>query len=143
MNVFLTNFWEFTGLRYFTKCTLIVIKSIAKISFIDSYLLFRARTTAKLISSKICVVIYNSFTNIVLVPISVFKLTCLLNIPRNLATFFVTSGNFRCFSVSVSNFYHYQIIFKVASFTPSNHGRLLPQIRFMFLIRCKKYLSLI
>ena len=140
MNVFLINFWEFTGLRYFTKYTLLVIKSIAKISYIASYILFRARTTMKFINSKICVATYNSFRKIVIIPI---KLTCLLIIPRNLATFFVTSVNFRWFGVSVSNFCPYQIILKVASFPPSLHGRLLPQNSFMFLIRCKKYLCLI
>ena len=113
MKVFLINFWGFTRLRYFTKCTLIVIKSIAKISYIASYVLFKTRATVKLINSKICVAIYKFFTNIVLVLISVFKLTCLLNILTNLATSSITSGTFRFFGVFVSNFCPYPIVLKV------------------------------
>ena len=125
MKVFLINFWGFTRLRYFTKCTLIVIKLIAKISYIDSYVLFRTRATVKRINSKICVPIYNSFTNIVLIIISVFKLLCLINILANLTTFSITSGTCRFFGVFVSNFCFYEIVLKDASFTPTNHGRLL------------------
>ena len=107
MKVFLTNFSGFTRLRCFTKCTLAVIKSIAKSSYIASYVLFRTRGTGKFINNKICVAIHNSFTNIVLIPISVFKLTCLLKILTNLATLTVTSGTFRFSGVSVSNFCPY------------------------------------
>ena len=140
MKVFSINFWGFTRLRYFKKCTLIVIKLIVKTSYIDSYVLFRKRATVKFINSKICVTIYNSFTNIVLIPISVFKLTCLLNILANLATLSITSGTFRFFGVFVSNFCSYEIVLKDASFTPTNHGRLLPKNSFAFLIRRKMYL---
>ena len=104
MKVFLTNFGGFTQLRYFTKCILIVIKSIAKNSYIASYVLFRTRATGKFINSKFCVAIHNSFANIVLIPISVFKLTCILKILTSLATFTDTSGTFRFSGVSVSNF---------------------------------------
>ena len=114
--MFLINFWGFTRLRYFTKCTL---KSIAKISHIASYILLRTRAKVKFINSKIYVVIYNFITNIVLTAISVFKLTCLLNILTKLATFTVTSGNFGFAGVSVSNFGLYQIILKGASYTPT------------------------
>ena len=107
MKVFLTNFSGFTRLRCFTKCTLAVIKSIAKSSYIASYVLFRTRGTGKFINNKICVAIHNSFTNIVLIPISVFKLTCLFKILTNLATLTVTSGTFRFSGVSVSNFCPY------------------------------------
>ena len=113
MKVFLINFWWFTRLRYFMECTLIVIKSIAKISYIAFYVLFRTRATVKFINSKICVAIYNSFTNIILIPINVFKLQCLFNILTNLPTFSITLGTFRFFSVSVSNFCPYQIILKM------------------------------
>ena len=113
MKVFLINIWGFTRLRYFMECTLIVIKSIAKISYIAFYVFFRIRATVKFINSKICVTIYNSFANIILIPINVFKLQCLFNILTNLPTFSITSGNFRFFSVSVSNFCPYQIILKM------------------------------
>ena len=67
------------------KCTLIVIKSRAKISYIASYVLFTTRATVNFMNSKICVAIYNSFTNIVLIPTRVLKLLCLLNIATTLA----------------------------------------------------------
>ena len=59
MNVYLINIWGFNRLRYFTKCILVVIKSLTKISYITSYVLFRTRATMKFINSKICVAIYN------------------------------------------------------------------------------------
>ena len=80
MKVQFINIWGFTRLRYFSKCINIVIKSIAKISYITSYALFRTGATVKLINSKICVVIYNSLSNILIIPISVFRLPCLLYI---------------------------------------------------------------
>ena len=141
--VFLINFLGFTRLRYFKKCTLIVMKSIAKISYITSYVLFITRATVKFINSNICASIYNSFTNILLIPISAFKLKCIVNILTNLATFTIKSGNFGFFGVSVSNFCIYQIILMGTSFTPTNHGRLLPKNSFVLLVRCKKYLCFI
>ena len=143
MKVFLINFCGFTRLRYFTKCTLIVIKTIAKISYIASYILFGTRATLKFINSKICIAIYNPFTNIVLIPISVFKLTCLLNILPNKATFSIISGNFRFFGVFVNNFCFYKIVLKGASFPSDNHGMLFSRNNFVFLIRRKECLSLI
>ena len=80
MKVFLINFRGFIRLRYFPKCTLIVIQSIAKISYISSYVLLRTTATMNFENRKIGVAIYNSFTNIVLNPTSFFKLTCFLNI---------------------------------------------------------------
>ena len=74
------TFWGITRHRYFTKCTLIVIKSIVKIIYIDSYILFRTSAIVEFINSKMGVAICNSFMNILLIPISVFKLTCPLNI---------------------------------------------------------------
>ena len=53
MKVYLINIWEFNRLRYFTKCILIVIKSIAKISYITSYVLFSTGATVKFMNSKI------------------------------------------------------------------------------------------
>ena len=79
MKVYLVNIWGFNRLRYFSKCTLIVIKSIAKISYITSYVLLRTGATVKFINSKICVAIYNSLSNIVLIPISFFNSTCPFN----------------------------------------------------------------
>ena len=73
IKVFLINFWEFTRFRYFTKFTLTVIKLIAKISYIASYVLFRIRATIKFLNSIICIAIYNPF----------LKLTCLLGKPGN------------------------------------------------------------
>ena len=73
-------FGGITRHRYFTKCTLIVIKSIVKIIYIDSYTLFRTSAIVEFINSKMGVAICNSFMNILLIPISVFKLTCPLNI---------------------------------------------------------------
>ena len=143
MKVQLILIWGFNRLRYFSKCTLIVIKSKAKISYITSCVLFRTGATVKFINSKICVAVYNSLSNILLIPISVFKLTCLLNILTDLATFTITSSTFRFFGVVVINFCSYQIVLKGANFTPTNHGRLLPKNSFVFLIRCKKYLCLI
>ena len=67
MKVYLINIWGFNRLRYLTKCTLTSIKSIAKISSITSYVLFRTEATMKLINSKICVAIYNPLSNIVLI----------------------------------------------------------------------------
>ena len=128
------NFWGFARIRCFTKCTIIVMKSIAKTTYIATYVLFRMTALVKFINSKICVAIYNSLTNIVLIPVSVIKLTCLLNILSILA--------FRFF-VFVSYFCSYQIVLKGASFTPTNHRRLLPNNSFVFLIRRKKYLCLI
>ena len=61
MNVYLINIWGFNRLRYFTKCILVVIKSLTKISYITSYVLFRTRATMKFINSKICVAIYNIY----------------------------------------------------------------------------------
>ena len=142
MKVLLIVFWGFTRLKYFTKWSLIVIKSIAKISYLFSYVLFRTRATVKLLYSKICVAIYNSFRNIVFIPISVFKLTCLLNILTNLVTFSITSGTFRFFGVFFGNFCSSEIALKDASVTSTNHGRLLPKNSFVFLIRRKKYLCL-
>ena len=143
MIVKLINIWGFNRLRYFSKCTLIVIKSIAKTSYVTSYVLFTTGANVKFISSKICVAIYNSLSNIVLVSISVFKFTCLLNILTDLAAFIITSSTFRFFGVVVINFCSYQIVLKGASFTPANQGWLLPQNNFVFLIRRKKYLRLI
>ena len=74
------TFWGIMRHRYFTKCTLIVIKSIVKIIYIDSYILFRTSAIVEFINSKMGVAICNSFMNILLIPISVFKLTCPLNI---------------------------------------------------------------
>ena len=135
MKVVLIIFSGFTRLRHFATCTLTAIKSIAKISYITSYLLFRTSATLKFINSKISVAIYNSFTHIVLIPISVFKHTCLLNILANLATFSTTSGTFRFFSVFVNSFFSYEIVLKGASFNPTNHGGLLSKNSFVFLIR--------
>ena len=61
MNVYLINIWGFNRLRYFTKCILVVIKLLTKISYITSYVLFRTRATMKFINSKICVAIYNIY----------------------------------------------------------------------------------
>ena len=143
MKKFLINFWGFTRLRYFKKCTLIVIMLIAKISFIASYVLLRIRATGKFINRKICVAIYNTSTNIVIIPISVFKLTCLLNILTNLPMFSITSDTCRFFGLSVSKFCLYRIILKGASVTSTSHERLLPKNSLVFLIRCKKYMCLI
>ena len=143
MKVFLINFCGFTRLWYSTNYTLTVIKSIAKISYIDSYVLFRTRVTVKFSNSKICVSIYNSFTNIVLIPISVFRLTCFFNILVNLATFSITSGTFTFSSIFVSSFCSYEIVLKSASFTPASRGRLISKNSFVFLIRRNKYLCLI
>ena len=77
MKVYLVNIWGFNRLRYFSKCTLIVIKSITKISYITSYVFLRTGATVKFINSKICVAIYNSLSHIVLIPISFFKFTSL------------------------------------------------------------------
>ena len=55
MKGYLINIWGFNWLRYFMKCTLIVIKSIEKISYIISYVLFSTGATVKFINSKICV----------------------------------------------------------------------------------------
>ena len=100
----------------------------------------------KFLNSKIWVAIYNSFTNIVLISISVFKLTCLLNILKNLPKYTVISGTFRFLGVSVSSFCPYQIILKGASFTSSNHGRILPErvLFFSFGVRsvCVPHLKL-
>ena len=74
------TFGGITRHRYFTKYTLIVIKSIVKIIYIDSYILFRTSGIVEFINSKMGVAICNSFMNILLIPISVFKLTCPLNI---------------------------------------------------------------
>ena len=137
------NIWGFNRLRYFSKCTLIVIKSIAKISYITFYVLFRTRTSVKFIKSKTCAVIYNSLSNILRIPISVFKLTCLLNILTKLATFTIRFNTFRFFGVFIIGFWSKQIILKGASFTPTNHGRLLAKNSFVFLIWRKKYLYLI
>ena len=81
----------------------------------------------KFVTSKICVAIYNSFTNITLMTISVFKLICLLDILRNLATFTIPSGTFRFLDVFVCNFCTYQITFQGASFMQANQRRILPQ----------------
>ena len=116
MKVFLINFWGFALLRYFMKCTLTVIKTIAKISYIASYM-FRTRATVKFMNSKINFAIYNPFTNIVLIPISVFKLACLFIILTNLGTFTITSSTFRFFGVYVINFCSYQIVLKGARCT--------------------------
>ena len=127
MKVSLINIWAFNWLRYFTKCTLIAIKSLVQISYITSYVLFRARATVKFINSKVCGAIYNSLLNIVLIPISIFKLTSLLNILTNLATFTFTSNTFRFFGAFVINFCFYQIVLKGVIYTSTNHGRLHPK----------------
>ena len=127
----------FIWLRYFTKCFLIVIKLIAKICYIAFHVLFGKRATVEFINSKICVSIYNSFTNIALTPVSVLKLTRILNILTKQPPFSITSGTFRFFGVSVSNFRSNQIVLKGASFT------ILLRSSFLFLIRRKKYLCLI
>ena len=126
----LINIWGFTQLIYFTKCTLTIIKSIANISCIGSYVLPRTRVKMKFIDIKISVAIYNSFMNIVYIAISVFKLTCLFNTQTNLVMFAVTWVTFRFAGVSVCNICPYQIIFKDLSFTSTNHGRLLPKKQF-------------
>ena len=133
MKVFLINFCGFTQLRYFTKCTLIVIKTIAKISYIASYILFRTWATVKFINSKFSIAIYNPFTNILLIPISVFKPTCLLNILTNLATFIIASSTFRFFGIYVINFSSYQTVLKGASSMPTNEkGCLSHTLRKVF-----------
>ena len=71
MKVQLIHIWGFNRLRYFLKCTLLVIKSKAKISYITSCVLFRIGATVKFINSKICVAVYNSLSNIVLISIRV------------------------------------------------------------------------
>ena len=134
MKVLLINFWRFTRHRYFPKCTLTVIKSIAKICCTASYILFRTRATMKFVTSKICVAIYNSITNIVLTPISVFKLACLVNILTNRTMFTVTSRTFRLLGVSTSNFWPYQIFLKVWALRQSIMGGFSPN-SFMFLVR--------
>ena len=143
MNVFLINFYGFTRLRYFTKCTLIVIKTIAKIGYIACYILFRTRAPVKFINSKIYIAMYNPFTNIVFIPISVLKLTCVLNILTNLEMFTITSSTFRFLGVYVINYISYQIIHRSASFTLNNHGRRFSRNSFEFQIRRKKHLCFI
>ena len=69
--------------------------------------MFRKTATVKFMDSKICVAIYNPFTNMVLIPMSLFKLACLLKILTNVATFTITWGTFRFSGVSVSNFCPY------------------------------------
>ena len=81
--------------------TCIVTISTGKISYIALYVLFRTRAMTKFANSKICIAICKSFTNIALVTISDFKLTYLLSILTNLATFSTTLGTFRFFGVSV------------------------------------------
>ena len=71
-------------------------KSTAIISYIASYVLFRTRATMKFLKSKICVAIN---TNIVLTPISVFKLICVINIVTNLAMFTFLSDTLRLFGI--------------------------------------------
>ena len=143
MKVYLINIWGFNRLRYFTKCTLTAIKSTAKISSITSYVLFRTGATMKLINIKICVAIDNPLSNIVLIPINVFKLTCLLNILANLATFTITSSTFRFFGVFVINFCTYQIVLKGGSLCKPIMGRFSPKTVLCSLIGRKKYLRLI
>ena len=105
MKVYLINIWGVDRLRYFMKYTLTFIKSIAKISYITSYVLFGTGATLKFINSKICVAIYNSLSNIVLFPISVFKLICLLNLLTNLAMCIISIlSTFRFFGVFVITF---------------------------------------
>ena len=125
------TFGSLPDLQYFTKCTLIVTELIAKISYIAIYVLFITRAAVKYISIKTCVAIYNSFTN------SVFRLTRLFEILRNLVAFSITLASFRFIGIFVINFCSHEIILKSANFTPANHGRLLPQNSFVFLIRHK------
>ena len=77
----------------------IVIESIVKISYITSCVLFRTGAAVKFINSIICVAIYNFLLNIILIPISIFKFSCLLNVLTNLATFTITLNTFRFFGV--------------------------------------------
>ena len=83
----------------------------SKNSFTASCMLFRTLAKMKFVTSKICVAIYNSFTNTTLITISVFKLIYLLDILRNLATFTAASVTFRFLDVFVWNFCPYQITF--------------------------------
>ena len=130
--MFLINFLDFSQIRYFPKRNLIVIKLIAKINYIVSYVLFRTRTTMKFVNSKICVAIYSSF-----------KLTSLLNLQTNMATLIVKFGIFAFFGVCVSNFCPYQMALKSMNFTPTNNGRLIPRNNFMLLAQRQKYLRFI
>ena len=101
----------------------------SKNSFTASYMLFRTLAKMKFVTSKSCVAIYNSFTNITLITISVFKLICLLDILRHLATFTIASGTFKFLDVFVCSFCTYQITFQGASFMQTNQRRILPQIK--------------
>ena len=135
MKVLLINFLRFIGLIYFPKCTLIVIYS--KISYIAFNVLFSTRPIMKCLNSKICAVIYTSSQ---LTAQSTYQRLQIYLSPQyteKLATYTVKSGTSRSISISVSNFWPYQIISKGGSFTPTNHGRL-PEtvICFSFGVRC-------
>ena len=135
IKVFLINFLWFTRLWYFTQCIIIVIKTTAKIRYIASYILFRTRATVKFMNSKICLAICDPFKNIVFIPISIFKLMCLLSILTNLGTSIITSSTFKFFGIYVTNFCSYQTVLKGASFTLTSLGRLLPKNNLVFHIR--------
>ena len=79
-------------------------------SSITLYVSFRTRNTINSATSKTCVAIYNSFANVELIPSSVFKLTCLLNVLTSLSACTVTSSAFRFLGVPVSNFRPYKIM---------------------------------
>lgn len=72
-----------------------IIKSVAKVNYVDSYVLFKTRTT-KYVNSQSCVAVDNSFMmDIVLITISTFKLTWIVNILTTLTMCTITWGMFK------------------------------------------------